>query len=111
MPLPPDDAPTETPTDKLDRLTRHIDQAQEKHLGDTSPAAQKRQEPSLRDAGFDFAGSILGSVLIGLLIDHSFHTAPWGLVTMMALGFCSGMVGAWRFMQKKPEDNDAPPTE
>jgi ATP synthase protein I len=48
------------------------------------------------NAGYEFAGTILGCLLIGWLIDTYAHVSPWGIVSMMAVGFAAGVLNLWR---------------
>jgi F0F1-type ATP synthase assembly protein I len=40
--------------------------------------------------GFEFAGAVLGGILLGSYLDKFFGTGPWGTL----LGALSGLVGA-----------------
>jgi F0F1-type ATP synthase assembly protein I len=42
--------------------------------------------------GFEFVGLVIGSFLIGSMIDERFDVGPWGTVGMLALGM---LAGAW----------------
>ena len=46
------------------------------------------------------AGVVVGAGL-GLLIDHWFGTAPWGLVVFLLLGFASGVLSVVRSVSAK----------
>jgi F0F1-type ATP synthase assembly protein I len=80
--------------EKLDDLSERIRQAEE-----GAKPKPKAESGPLRGAGYDFAGVLLGSVIIGVLLDRFFGTAPWCLVGMVAMGFISGVVGLWRVLQ------------
>ncbi len=59
-----------------------------------------RQPGSLMRAwaiGLDFAGSVGGGALLGLLVDWLGGTGPWGLVGGLLVGL---IVGAYRFVRE-----------
>jgi F0F1-type ATP synthase assembly protein I len=80
--------------EKLDNLSERIRQAE----AGTKPKPSA-ESGSRHVAGYDFAGVLLGSVIIGVLLDRFFGTAPWCLVGMVAMGFVTGVVGLWRASQ------------
>jgi ATP synthase protein I len=81
--------------EKLEILSERIRQAET-----GAKQAPKAESNPLRNAGYDFAGAMLGSVVLGVLLDRLFGTAPWCLVGMVVLGFVSGILGVWRSVQK-----------
>ncbi|MDR3423785.1 MAG: AtpZ/AtpI family protein [Alphaproteobacteria bacterium] len=86
-------------SEKLDALAQRIRQAEAK--------PKRKAEPGLaRNAGYDFAGTVVGSVIIGVLLDRFFGTTPWCLVGMVVMGFVSGIMGVWSRMQKAPDKQD-----
>lgn len=42
--------------------------------------------------GFEFVGLVIGSFVIGTVLDEQFGWAPWGTVGMLALGM---LAAAW----------------
>lgn len=86
---------------KLNVLSERIRKAE-----NTATKPGRKAEPNTAlGAGFDFAGAIIGSVILGLILDHLFDTTPWFLLGMIVLGFISGSIGVWRFLQK-PRDKE-----
>ncbi|MDD3371410.1 MAG: AtpZ/AtpI family protein [Alphaproteobacteria bacterium] len=86
--------------EKLDRLSERIRQAE------TKPKKKVESSP-WRNAGYDFAGTLIGSVILGVLLDRAFDSAPWCLVAMVVLGFISGILGVWKVLQTKdPPENE-----
>jgi ATP synthase protein I len=65
--------------------------------GDNAPMKMSR-------IGFDFMGAVLGSALLGWLIDRNFGTKPWGLMVLILLGFGVGVMNVWRAIQKAGND-------
>jgi F0F1-type ATP synthase assembly protein I len=43
-----------------------------------------------------FAWQVAASILIGLAIDHSFQTSPWGTLILSMLGLISAVYGLIR---------------
>jgi len=82
--------------EKLDDLSERIRLAEE----GTKPKPVDESRFSRRNAGYDFAGSVLGGVVLGVLLDRAFETAPWFLVIMVVMGFISGIMGVWGTIKK-----------
>jgi len=81
--------------EKLDDLSERIRKAE------TGNKPEKKVESDpVRNAGYDFAGVLLGSIIIGVLLDRYFGTAPWCTIGMVGMGFVTGVVGMWRATQK-----------
>ena len=79
--------------EKLEDLSERIRKAEAKTEKSAPNAAGSR-------IGFDFAGSVLGSGIIGALADRAFGTSPWCLLGMVVFGFGIGIMNAWRSIQK-----------
>ena len=86
---------------KLEELSGRIRQAQAKK----EPEVEKSSSP-VRHAGYDFAGTLFGSVVMGVLLDRFFDTSPWCLIVSIGLGFVTGVLGLWRSMKKSPKSRD-----
>ncbi len=90
--------------EKLDELAARIRQAEQKSPDDADPTSANMKASRV---GYDFVASILGSLLLGWLLDAAFPViAPWGLVAMVPVGFAVGMMNMWRNMSKTPPDDD-----
>lgn len=72
-------------SEKLEQLSERIRQAEVKQ----NPQPEEAEKQG-RNAGYDFAGTILGSVIFGVLLDRMFGTTPWCLVGAVVLGFITG---------------------
>ena len=86
--------------EKLDDLSTRINKAERgadkaAKPDDSAPAAAGSR------VGMDFVGAIVGSGILGAIMDHAFGTAPWCLVGMIVVGFGLGIMSAWRAMQSK----------
>ena len=89
-------------SDKLDALSERIRHAEAEADAKSEP---KVRQDTTRNAGFDFAGAVIGAGVIGLLLDRAFGTGPLCLLGMVLFGFVAGIVSAWRAMQK-PDDGE-----
>lgn len=76
----------------VDDLDRRIAQAQEKHNRGAS-RAQDRAETQGWAVGIEFVGVVLVAGFIGWAIDNwaGLGIAPWGMITMLVLGFAAGV--------------------
>ena len=81
--------------EKLEELSKRIRQVE----ADMKPKPKAKSNP-VRDAGYDFAGTILGSVIFGVLLDRFFGTEPWCTIGMVGMGFVTGVLGMWRATKK-----------
>lgn len=80
----------------LDRLKERIQGAK----GEQMPEAAS-PEPTpvpISRIGFDFLATVMGSAILGWLVDRSLGSKPWGMIAILALGFLAGIVGVWRAM-------------
>jgi len=79
-------------------------------------AEAKHQRPVVNNGetrgwavGVEFVGAVLVSSFIGWLIDRAAHTAPWGMIVLLVLGFCAGVRRAMQTSQEFDVDADEPP--
>jgi F0F1-type ATP synthase assembly protein I len=86
--------------EKLENLSKRIRQA--KAEKEQKP---KEEESPWRNAGYDLGGTLIGSIIFGVLLDRLFGTAPWILVGMVVMGFITGLMGIWKMMQR-PDNSD-----
>jgi F0F1-type ATP synthase assembly protein I len=88
--------------EKLDALSERIAKAQ---IASEAKPESPSTVVSSSGAGFDFAGSVVGSGIVGALMDRAFNTSPWCLLGMVIFGFGIGTFSAWRSMQKSENEN------
>ena len=81
--------------EKFDDLSARIRDASAKPTPEKGESTG--QMPASR-LGFDFAGAVIGSIILGVVIDHVFGTKPWGVLIMVVVGFTIGMMNMWRAM-------------
>ncbi|APO73763.1 ATP synthase subunit I [Rhizobium etli 8C-3] len=57
----------------------------------------------------EFISAIIVGALLGYLLDRFVGTAPWGLIVLLLLGFCAGVLNVLRAAGKvaKPEPGEA----
>lgn len=93
-------------SDDLKALDEKLKAARRAKEGET----QKREEAHGHGAGLrlglEFVSGILAGALLGWLVDHFFHTTPFGLVIFMLLGFATGLRNAVREAKKIGEAAD-----
>lgn len=87
--------------EKLDDLSERIRKAE----AGANPELKEESHP-IRNRGYDFVGTLIGSVILGVLLDRAFDTEPWFLVGMVVLGFIVGIMGVWRSMQGSQSGDD-----
>ena len=61
---------------------------------------KSREESNAWSVAAEFVGAMLGGALIGWIIDRFAHTAPWGLIVFLVLGFAAGVRGVLRQQNK-----------
>jgi ATP synthase protein I len=59
--------------------------------------------------GGEFGAAIIVGALLGYGADYFLHTAPWGLVTGLGLGFVAGVVNIVRVAQSYNRANPPNP--
>ncbi|MEM8930288.1 MAG: AtpZ/AtpI family protein [Acidobacteriota bacterium] len=57
---------------------------------EVSSTRQPRARLAGAGLGAELGASLIGSALVGLWIDHSFDTGPWGTIIAVTLGFVGG---------------------
>jgi ATP synthase protein I len=76
--------------------------------------AQKRPKTQLSGPGLslglrlatDFIAAVIVGAILGWGIDAIFHTAPWGLIVMLVLGFITGVRNVVRTAQTANQAGD-----
>ena len=97
---------TEPEQDKLNNLSQRIDAAKRENesaveaMEFVSPEEQGRG----RNVGYDLLATVLGSMLVGWLIDKMFATSPWGLIGMIPVGFIVAMFQVWQALGKNDKN-------
>jgi len=50
--------------------------------------------------GAEFGACVFVGLGLGLIVDHFFNTAPWGLLILLAFGLAAGVLGVIRAYQQ-----------
>ena len=68
----------------------------------------KAQKP--RQLSSEFISAIVVGAVLGWLFDHFVGTTPWGLIVLLLLGFCAGVLNVLRAAGKvsQPLDRRTP---
>lgn len=99
------------PEDALSNLRRRVDAARGTDGSQNTPPPQSPASLALRYGG-EFGAAVIVGALLGYGADYFLHTAPWGIVIGMGLGFAAGVVNVVRvarsYNQANPVDPNAP---
>lgn len=95
------------PEDALENLRRRVDAARAES-DQPSPPPQSPASLAFRFGG-EFGAAIIVSALLGYGADHFLHTAPWGLIIGLGLGFAAGVVNVVRVAQTYSRANPVDP--
>ncbi len=60
----------------------------------------------LSNLGLEMGIAVLGGLWLGNKLDNRWDTAPWLLLTGIALGMAIAMYSAWRTLKKVQQTND-----
>jgi ATP synthase protein I len=101
-------ADPEPPPESLSSLRERVERARAKHADANMAKPQNAASLAMRFGG-EFGAAILVGALLGFGADHFLHSAPWGLVIGLALGFIAGIVNVTRLARtfSAPPPNDA----
>ncbi len=86
--------------DRLKRLDAELAQRRGKDEDDT--AAEERASESRKGYGVamklssEFVAAVIVGALLGYLLDHFAGTGPWGMIILLLLGFCAGVLNVMR---------------
>ena len=95
---------TENPKESLeDRLKRLGSELSEKRGDDPKLAADEARAAENRKGyqvavklSSEFVAAIIVGALLGYLLDHFAGTGPWGMIILLLLGFCAGVLNVLR---------------
>ena len=98
---------TEKPEESLEaRLKRLGDDIKSKKRADVSEGADGRADESRKGyaaamkLSSEFIAGILVGAFLGYLLDHFAGTGPWGMIVLLLLGFCAGVLNVLRSVGK-----------
>jgi ATP synthase protein I len=71
------------------------DAADEKAMEDRAEASRKGYAMAMKLSSEFIAAIVVGAIL-GYLFDRFVGTAPWGMIVLLLLGFCAGVLNVLR---------------
>lgn len=95
-PEKPDDADLDA---RLDALRSRIDTKRPKADGDGRVSSEKVGAGGIGQAfklSSEFIAGIVVGAGLGYLFDQFFDTTPWGMIVLLLLGFCAGILNVLR---------------
>jgi ATP synthase protein I len=95
---------TDNRDDSLEERRKRLaaELAQVRAEGKTEVAAEKSSEESRKGMAMalklssEFISAILVGAMLGYLLDHFVGTTPWGMIILLLLGFCAGVLNVLR---------------
>ncbi|PST26520.1 F0F1 ATP synthase subunit I [Mesorhizobium plurifarium] len=94
---------TEKPEESLEaRLKRLGEDIKSKKRTDVPEGADGRADESRKGyaaamkLSSEFIAGILVGAFLGYLLDHFAGTGPWGMIVLLLLGFCAGVLNVLR---------------
>ena len=86
-----------------DRLKRLDAELAERRKDDGAEAAAEARASTSRQGyavamklSSEFVAAIIVGALLGYLLDHFAGTGPWGMIVLLLLGFCAGVLNVLR---------------
>lgn len=68
-----------------------------KYAADEARAAENRRGYQVAvKLSSEFVAAIIVGALLGYLLDHFVGTGPWGMIVLLLLGFCAGVLNVLR---------------
>lgn len=86
--------------DRLKRLDAEL--AERRKDDGTDQAAEARASTSRQGYAVamklssEFVAAVIVGALLGYLLDHFAGTGPWGMIVLLLLGFCAGVLNVMR---------------
>ena len=86
--------------DRLKRLDAEL--AERRKDDGTEAAAEARASESRKGYAVamklssEFVAAVIVGALLGYLLDHFAGTGPWGMIILLLLGFCAGVLNVMR---------------
>ncbi|WP_426125168.1 AtpZ/AtpI family protein [Pararhizobium sp. PWRC1-1] len=86
--------------DRLKRLGSELSEKRKedpKYVADEARAAENRRGYRVAvKLSSEFVAAIIVGALLGYLLDHFAGTGPWGMIILLLLGFCAGVLNVLR---------------
>jgi ATP synthase protein I len=88
------------PPTVTDDLGKRIAQAQAHRPAEAAVERMRQREMSGMSRGFRLASEFVAAIIVGaglgLLVDYFLPTRPWGLISLLVLGFAAGVLNVVR---------------
>ncbi|MDQ0455007.1 ATP synthase protein I [Rhizobium paknamense] len=96
--------------DKLARMD--LQAGEDAKRGEQASASRKGFGEAMKLSS-EFLSAVIVGALLGYLIDRFAGTSPWGLIILLLLGFCAGVLNVLRAVGKvaSPHPADRDPNE
>ncbi|WP_275789257.1 AtpZ/AtpI family protein [Pararhizobium gei] len=86
--------------DRLKRLGSELSDMRKedpRYAADEARAAENRKGYRVAvKLSSEFVAAIIVGALLGYLLDHFAGTGPWGMIVLLLLGFCAGVLNVLR---------------
>lgn len=86
--------------DRMKRLDAEL--AERRRTGQNETASEERAAENRKGyaaamkLSSEFIAAIIVGALLGYLLDHFAGTGPWGMIVLLLLGFCAGVLNVLR---------------
>ena len=82
---------------RLDRLSRDLEsEKRERAAGERLPKSDSASYALALRLASEFVAGVLVGAALGWGLDYAAGTSPWGLIGLLLLGFCAGVVNVVR---------------
>lgn len=86
---------------RLDRLSRALDvERQERAAAERPPSSSGKDYALAFRLASEFVAGVLVGAALGWTLDWFAGTSPWGLIVLLLLGFCAGVLNVMRVAGK-----------
>ncbi|ABR59303.1 AtpZ/AtpI family protein [Sinorhizobium medicae] len=93
---------TEEPEESLEARLKRLGEDIKSKRPDVSDGVERRAEESRKGyaaamkLSSEFIAGIVVGAFLGYLLDHFAGTGPWGMIVLLLLGFCAGVLNVLR---------------
>ncbi len=87
--------------------TKRVEAGKEEAIEGSAEASRKGYAQAMKLSS-EFISAIVVGAVLGYLLDRFVGTAPWGLIVLLLLGFCAGVLNVLRAAGKvaKPDPTE-----
>ncbi|MCA1370825.1 AtpZ/AtpI family protein [Ensifer aridi] len=93
---------TEKPEESLEARLKRLGEDIKSKRADVSDETERRADESRKGyaaamkLSSEFIAGIVVGAFLGYLLDHFAGTGPWGMIVLLLLGFCAGVLNVLR---------------